>query len=91
MNEPPGDWFQIDEYFEKIVHEPLKLVDESSKPTENVKSKKKKKSSKKRRVSNSLSGNLPGIRVTVGENIIATIKIRKNYGAIQSFIFSILL
>ena len=28
---------------------------------------------------------------TVGENIIATTKIRNNYGAIQSFIFSILL
>ena len=27
---------------------------------------------------------------TVGENIIATIKMRKNYGAIQSFLFSIL-
>ena len=28
--------------------------------------------------------------ITVGENIIATIKIRNNYGAIQSFIFPIL-
>ena len=27
---------------------------------------------------------------TVGENIIATIKIRNNYGTIQSFIFQIL-
>ena len=26
--------------------------------------------------------------ITVGENIIATTKIRNNYGAIQSFIFS---
>ena len=27
---------------------------------------------------------------TVGENIIATTKVRNNYGAIQSFIFTIL-
>ena len=30
------------------------------------------------------------IQSTVGENIIATTKIRNNYGAIQSFIFPIL-
>ena len=30
------------------------------------------------------------VNYTVGENIIATIKIQNNYGAIQSFIFPIL-
>ena len=30
------------------------------------------------------------IQITVGENIIATTKMRNNYGAIQSFIFPIL-
>ena len=30
------------------------------------------------------------LSITIGENIIATIQIRNNYGAIQSFIYPIL-
>ena len=42
-----------------------------------------------RQISRNLSNYLSYFLSTVGENIIATTKIRNNYGAIQSFIFPI--